>query len=327
MLRYFSSVFAGRHFYGCLILPGRLFETMQPFQAITEEIAQLCLQATTTPTETGIPDVVMIQGDVPEHQLAAIYEPYIGLLIQGAKTLSIGDQVLRMLPPSYFIISVELPATGRVEQGPKGLPYLSLGLRLNQKMLVDLLSDVPERIAGDDSEGFQACKADREFLEAWLRLLRLMKTPQHIQALGPLYTREILYRALIGPQGWRLYHVCQMHGRELGIHYAIDWLRKNFLKRIEIRALADRSGMAVTTLHRQFKQITGQSPIQFQKQLRLLEARKLIAFGGCSAASAAYQVGYESTSQFNREYARFFGNPPVRDAIVLRRSSETDLTG
>ena len=290
-------------------------------QSILKEISRLCAHATTEPTETGIPDVVMIRGEVPEHQLAAVYEPYLGVLIQGAKTLSIGEQMLRLSPPSYFIISVDVPATGRVEQGVNG-PYLSLGLRLHQEMLVDLLDHVPENLPVEHTDGFQACVADRDFLGAWLRLLRLMKTPEHIPTLAPLYTWEILYRAFVGPQGWRLEHLCQMQGQEPGIHHGIRWLRKNFLAPVDVKSLADRSGLAVTTFHRQFKQITGLSPIQFQKQLRLLEARKLITFTGCRVSAAAYQVGYESPSQFNREYSRFFGNSPARDAATHRSLSQ-----
>jgi len=284
------------------------------------EIANLTLMADTRPTETPLPGVLIIRGEVPQHQLAAIYEPVIGFTVQGSKTISIGDVVIHANAPSYYVIPTDVPATGLVYQGRKGLAYLSLGLRINQRSLLNLLRDLPvDHHRENAAPGFSACAATPEFVEAWLRMLRLMETPNDIPALAPVYEREILYRVLAGPQGWRLRQACLGNGRTPGIHRAIQWIRNNFTKPIDVKPIARKWGMAVTTFHRQFKNITGLSPIRFQKQLRLLEARRLLAFEGLSAANAAYQVGYESPSQFNREYARFFGAPPARDTARLRQ--------
>ncbi|TGM57154.1 AraC family transcriptional regulator [Leptospira adleri] len=298
-----------------------------------KEIARLAASATTRPTQTELPGVLIIQGEVPEHQLAAVYEPMIGFVVQGGKTISIGEQILRLKAPSYFVMTAEIPATAKVHQGSKGIPYLSLGLRINQNALLDLWKDLGEHQEETENSGkFQACAASEEFIDAWARMLRLLDSPEHIPALASVYEREILYRTLLGPQGWRLRKLSRMEGKEFGIHRTIRWVRENYAKAIDIKRLADKSGLGVTTFHRKFKEIAGMSPIQFQKQLRLIEARKLLAFGDFPVSEAAYQVGYESASQFNREYSRFFGAPPSRDALRIRqmenlRSVESDFAG
>ncbi len=214
---------------------------------------------------------------------------------------------------------METPATGRVHQGKKGRPYLSVGLRLNQDALLNLLEDISGEAPGDAAGlPFSACAATEDFVEAWVRMLRLLKTPEHIPALAPVYEREILYRVLRGPQGWRLRWLCRTTGKASGIGQAVRAIREDHAQTIDVKRLAAKSGMGSTTFHRQFKQITGLSPIQFQKQLRLLEARKLLAYGGLSVSDAAFEVGYESASQFNREYSRLFGASPARDASAVQ---------
>lgn len=289
-------------------------------QRLLDEIAQLALHATTQPTVTALPGVVLIQGEVPEYQLAAIYEPMIGFVVQGGKLISIGEQLISAQAPAYFVIPTEIPATGRVLQGPNGRPYLSVGLRLNSNALLDLLKDVPSELGENDGhETFSACAATPDFIAAWLRLLRLLNTPEDILALAPVYEREILYRVLQGPQGWRLRQFCLTQDKAARIRQAIWWVREHYTQALDISHMAAKADMGVTTFHRQFKHITGLSPIQFQKQLRLLEARKHLVFSDYSVSDAAFAVGYQSTSQFNREYARFFGAPPARDASHVRQ--------
>ncbi len=285
------------------------------------EIAELTINATTDPTATELPGVMIIQGEVPQHQLATIYEPMIGFVVQGGKMISIGDRVIQAKAPSYFVIPTEIPATGSLQQDPNGQPYLSVGLSLKQNSLADLLKDLPEDIYKDGvSSEFSACSATFDFIDAWLRMLRLLRNPKHIPALAPVYEREILYHVLLGPQGWRLRHLGFASGKAERIRQAIQWMRENYAQSIEINRVAAESGLCVTTFHRRFKLITGLSPIQFQKQLRLLEARKRLVYSGHSVAEAAYEVGYESASQFNREYSRFFGAPPAKDASRLRQT-------
>lgn len=289
-------------------------------QSDLNEIANLAAHATTEPTRTDIPGVWIIQGDVPRHQLAAIYEPMIGFVVRGGKTISIGSEVIYLKAPAYFIIPTDMPAAGQVHQGADG--YLSVALRLNQKVLSNLLGDLTDEFRPKKWRAkFSACAATPDFTDAWLRMLRLLKSPKDIPALAPVYEREILYRVLTGPEGWRLRQFCYEGDTFTGVHRSIRWIRENYLKSVDVKRIAARAGMGVTTFHRQFKQITGLSPIQFQKQLRLIEARRLLVFRASTVSNAAFEVGYESPSQFNREYSRFFGNPPGRDAAKLRKGA------
>lgn len=286
---------------------------------VLDEIIELTKNACTWPIETGVPGLSMIKGDIPAHQLAALYKPMIGFTIQGTKILLIGERSTALKGPSYYVLPVHVPATASVQPSRDGRPYLSLGLELNQNVLQSLLRDLPEELMPTAAGHFTACEIDREHMEAWLRLLRLTKTRRDIPALAPAYEREILYRVLMGPQGWYLRQLGLRESNFSKISQTVKWLRDNYAKSIDIAEIATKSGMAITTFHRQFKRATGLSPIQFQKQLRLLEARSLIAFEGYAVASAAYHVGYQSPSQFNREYSRFFGASPARDTENLKR--------
>lgn len=290
---------------------------------ILNEIMDLMKDAGTRQIETGVPGLSMIKGDIPAHQLAALYEPMIGFTVQGTKILSIGERITDLEGPSYYVLPMHVPATASVHPDRYGRPYMSLGLRLNQSVLQSLLRDLPENLLPTASEHFAACEMDIEFMEAWLRLLRLLKTPRDIPALAPAYEREILYRVLTGPQGWYLRQFGLQESNLFKISQIVKWVRINFMRPMDIGELASKAGMAINTFHRQFKRATGLSPIQFQKQLRLLEARNLIAFEGYPVASAAYHVGYQSPSQFNREYSRFFGSSPARDTENIRRIEST----
>ncbi|MCB8815381.1 AraC family transcriptional regulator [Desulfosporosinus shakirovi] len=271
---------------------------------VLDEIIDLMKSAGTRPMETGVPGLSMIKGDIPTHQLAALYKPMIGFTVQGTKILSIGERSTTMEGPSYYVLPLHVPATASVHPDSDGRPYMSLGLELNQKVLQSLLRDLPEDLIPTASEDFfPACEIDIEFMEAWLRLLRLTKTLRDIPALAPAYEREILYRVLMRPQGWYLRQLGLRESNFSRISQTVKWLRDNYTGAIDIGEMASKSGMAINTFHRQFKRATGLSPIQFQKQLRLLEARNLIAFEGYAVAGAAYQVGYQSPSQFNREYS------------------------
>lgn len=284
------------------------------------EICDLAANATTQPTPTAIPGVVLIKGDVPEHQLSAIYEPMIGFLVQGAKEITIGDQRLKLKAPSYFVIPTELPATGKVQEGPNGEAYLSVGLNINHDILMSLLNDLPQEHQDEvRSQKFSVCPATPEFVDAWLRMLKLLKNPEDISALSPAYEREILYRVLQGPEGWRLRRALLEEGKSSKIRNAILWIRENYAKTLDVKKIATKTGMAVTTFHRRFKEVTGFSPVQFQKQLRLVEARKRLVFSDYSVADTAFEVGYESASQFNREYSRLFGVSPAKDAVKLKK--------
>lgn len=288
---------------------------------LLQEIVALTMGATTRPVDTGIPRVVMVKGDVPEYQLSALYEPMIGFIVQGTKILSIGSRDLHLKGPSYFLLPMHVPAAGKVRANREGL-YLSVGLFLNRDVLQNLLRDLPLEAVTEPANNLAACDADVEFMEAWVRMLRLLRTPKDIPALAPVYEREIIYRVLVGPQGGQLRQLCFRESNLSRVSKGVQWLREHYRQPIEIKDIARKAGMGITTFHRQFKRTTGLSPIQFQKQLRLLEARKLIAFDGYGVSGAAYEVGYESPSQFNREYSRLFGASPARDAAMLRQMED-----
>jgi AraC-like DNA-binding protein len=286
---------------------------------LLNEIVDLTMNATTRAIETGIPRVLMVKGDVPEHQLSAVYEPMIGFTVQGTKTLYIGSRTLTLKGPSCLVLPMHVPVRGRVRPSREGLPYLSVGLSLDSRVLFNLLNDLPKDMVKRSSQNRIASEASPEFIESWVRMLRLLKTPEDIPALAPVYEREILYRVLMGPHGWYLRQAGFRGSNASKISITVTWLRQHYTKPMDIGDLASKAVMGVTTFHRQFKRTTGLSPIQFQKQLRLLEARNLLVYQGYAVASAAYEVGYQSASQFNREYSRFFGASPARDAADVRQ--------
>lgn len=265
---------------------------------------------------------MITQGEVPQHQLAAMYEPIIGFTVFGKKTISFGESVVQAKGPSYYVIPTHVPATGKVDQGESGQAYLSVGLKIDKELLRSLLKDNSKRIPrGENPEAIFATRATEDFLGAWVRLLRLLETPEDIPALASVYEREILYRVLTGPQGQRLKLASFDSGPQGQIHRATQWIRENYKRTLDVRQIAEKSGMAWTTFHRQFKRATGLSPLQYQKELRLLEARKILVHQDLSVREAAFQVGYESASQFNREYSRHFGSPPAKDAGLIRAES------
>lgn len=283
------------------------------------ELRRLAARAENRRTETGIPRVAMVKGEIPEHQLAAVYEPMINLILQGGKTLTIGGQTYRYDPAHYFVMSVDVPATGTVHPDRNGQPYLSVALTLDPDVIADLLDDVPKPRPGAHAErAFSVCPMTQELLDAWLRLLRLMDHPGDVPALAPVYEREILYRVLQGPQGWMLREIALPDSMLSRIRRTIAWLRAHHDRPVQVETLADLAAMSPATFHRHFKAVTAMSPIQFQKQIRLLRARQLLMTGARTASDVAYRVGYESPSQFSRDYSRLFGASPLRDAQRLR---------
>jgi AraC-like DNA-binding protein len=278
------------------------------------ELRQLAARAQNRRTETGIPRVVMVQGAIPEHELAAVYEPMINLILQGGKIITVGDRSFHYDPATYFVMSIDLPAAGSVHAAGTGEPYLSLGLMLDPACIALLLEDIAE--AGGkygQSGGFAVAAVTPELLDAWVRMLRLMDRPADIPALAPAFEREILYRVLQGPLGWMLRDIATPDTALARVHRAIQRIRENFAKPLRVEELADSVAMSASAFHRHFKTVTALSPLQYQKRIRVLQARRLLISGRKNVTSVAFDVGYESATQFSREYARFFGLPPGRD--------------
>ncbi|NRB55575.1 MAG: AraC family transcriptional regulator [Salinicola sp.] len=283
------------------------------------ELRALAANAENRRTETGIPRVAMIQGEIPEHMLAAVYEPMINLILQGSKTMTVGDRTLRYDPATYFVMSIELPAVGKVHPTAMGEPYLALSLTLDPAVLATLLTDLPPPTERNESDaGFSVAATTPELMDAWLRMLRLMDRPEEITALAPVYEREILYRVLQGPHGWMLRDIAAPDTAMARISQAIQWIRQDFAEPIRVEALAQRAAMSVSAFHRHFKAVTTLSPLQYQKRVRLLQARTLMIASAKSVTNAAFEVGYESATQFSRDYARVFGLPPARDTARVR---------
>ncbi|WP_414865799.1 AraC family transcriptional regulator N-terminal domain-containing protein [Pseudomonas sp. IT-P12] len=282
------------------------------------ELRALAAHAENRRTETGIPRVAMVQGEVPEHLLAAVYDPMINLILQGSKSMTVGNRTLRYDPATYFVMSIELPAVGKVHPAATGEPYLAVSLTLDPTILATLLADLPkpaERAAQEN--GFSVAAVTPELMDAWVRMLRLMERPQDITALAPAYEREILYRVLQGPQGWMLREIAAPDTAMARVSLAIQWIRRDFAEPIRVDDLAEKAAMSVSAFHRHFKAVTNLSPLQYQKRVRLLQARTLLVASAKSVTTAAFEVGYESPTQFSRDYARVFGLPPARDAARI----------
>lgn len=283
------------------------------------ELQFLASSAQNRKTETGIPRVAMVQGAVPEHQLSAVYDPMVNLILRGSKTLTVGDQTLHYDPATYFVMSVDLPAIGTVHPDRNGKPYLAISLTLDPQTLAQLLTDLPESpLERTAHAGFCVASVTPELMDAWVRMMRLMLMPGDIPALAPVYEREILYRVLTGPQGALLREVATPESAMSRVSTAIRRIRREFHKELRIETLAVEANMSVSAFHRQFKAVTALSPLQFQKRIRLLQARSLLVSGGLSVTAAAFKVGYESTTQFSREYSRAFGLSPYKDAGRIR---------
>jgi AraC-like DNA-binding protein len=259
-----------------------------------------------------LPRVALYKDGAAPQPVSGVYQPMMALILSGAKEIAIGDRRLRYDPASYFIATVELPASGCVKLDQPNEQYLAVSLDLDSDRLASVLSeaDVPSPTA---EPAFAVNPVTSELLDAWLRLLRLLDAPQDIAVLAPLCEREILYRLLRGPQGAIVRQIARADSRLSQVRRAIALIRDQFDRPLRVEALAEEANMSPASLHRHFRTATAMSPLQYQKSLRLQEARRLI-LAGRDVAAAGFAVGYESASQFSREYARLFGSPPSRDA-------------
>lgn len=283
-----------------------------------DELRSLARSAGTGLIDTGIPRVAMVRGAIPEHELTAVYDPMINLILQGSKSMTVGERTLRYDPATYFVMSVDLPAVCSVHPGAAGEPYLAVALMLRPEILGALLADLPEPADGEaPGAGFSVAGMTPELTGAWLRMLRLMGKPADIAALASAYEREILYRVLCGPHGAMLRAIATPDSAMARVGAAIAWIRRDFAMPLRVEDMADKAAMSVSAFHRHFKAVTALSPLQYQKRIRLLRARTLLVSGGRSVSFAAFDVGYESATQFSREYARAFGLPPARDVARI----------
>nr|WP_244571129.1 AraC family transcriptional regulator [Mesorhizobium carmichaelinearum] len=270
-------------------------------------------------TKTAIPRVTIGRSEVATPPLPELCQPTALFVLQGTKTVLIGDRTLRYGAGSYFVYAVETPATSQLIEASSTCPYMAIAFALDIELIASLLIDHKPVVDGDS---FVTNRADDELVDAWRRMLRLLDRPAEIPVLAPMLEREIAFRLLQGPQGGKLRQLARADGRLSQIRRATGWIRSHYNEPIDVTELAKLAHMSNASFHRHFKAATAMSPIQYQKQVRLLEARHLLIVEPGSAARVAFAVGYESASQFSREYARHFGLPPARDAARLLARGE-----
>ena len=270
---------------------------------------------------TPIERVTLARSSTVTMPMPNVYRPQLCLVAQGHKEVTLGDRVFRYAPGRYGVVTYDLPAIGQVIEATPDNPYLCLYLDFDPVMLGELMQRV-SRPPGDHIPplGKTVSDANAALLDAALRLLRLLDDPVARPVLGPLAEQEILYHLLAGPDGARMRHITSSQGRVAQVGRTIAWIGKNFRERFSIERLAAEVGMSPSSLHEHFRAVTAMTPLQFQKQLRLQEARSLMLVEDLDVTTAALRVGYESPSQFSREYRRHFGEPPARDITRLRAS-------
>ncbi|KQR77270.1 AraC family transcriptional regulator [Burkholderia sp. Leaf177] len=284
-----------------------------------DELRGIVMRAENKWTDIGIPRVAMVRAEVCADQ---VYQPMLHLVLQGSKTLSIGDRILDYGSATYFLVPVDVPATGQIRQGGPGRPYLAISLTLDPYVIAGLLQGDVEVGEPSKASCFSSVPAPAEMIDAWLRMMRLIDRPLEAAVLAPMIEREILFRALQGPYGGMLRDMASPDGRLSQIRRAIHWIREHYTEAFRVEHIAAMANMSVAAFYRHFRSITAMTPIQYQKRLRLLRARWLLLFEPRDAASIAFAVGYERASQFNREYARMFGMPPARDVARFKSPAE-----
>jgi AraC-like DNA-binding protein len=269
---------------------------------------------------TDIPGLMLVRRTAPTAPCSMTYEPSVAVIAQGRKRVDLGPTTFIYDPSRFLLTSLDLPVSSRVIEASEAVPCLALSLKLEMPVVRELLSGEEIQVgeAPSDSPGMATGETTAELLDACCRLVDLLYTPDDIPFLSGLIQREIIYRILRSAEGSRLRAIATQGEQSHRTAKAIAWIRSNYAKPLRVEDLADVAGMGVSTLHHHFRVLTAMSPLQYQKQLRLQAARGRMLMDGLDAASAAFEVGYESASQFNREYSRFFGQPPMRDIRTLR---------
>lgn len=279
------------------------------------ELAELIGKHVTTPGihGTAIPRLSLIRANHPTTATPAVYEASLCLIAQGSKRVSVGDHSLIYDAARYLLVSVDLPLVGHVLEASPEAPYLCCKIDLDLSALADLILAQGNAAAHANAPMLAVYPGDPDLIDAACRLVRLLDRPETIPTLIPLIEREILYRLLTGPHGPTLRQISAADSHLGQVSRAIARIRRGFHEQLRIPEIAAAAGMSASSFHAHFKAVTRMTPLEYQKQLRLQEARRLMLSEGASAGSAGFAVGYESQSQFSREYRRLFGAPPRRD--------------
>ena len=287
---------------------------------ISNLAAKVAIKAVEGLTSTAMPTVSLYKVSQCLELPPEIYQPIASLILQGEKRLSIGHDVLTYRAGHTFTTALDLPVLGKITQASVEVPYLAIRLDINPEAISDLSAQMPDFVGKMDGKVFGINPADSDLLDAWDRMLRLIDRPDDVHILAPLIEREILYRLLSGPQGAILRQLATAETKIPQIKKAIIFIRENYSSPLIVEDIARLVGMSYSAFHRHFKAATGIGPLQYQKNLRLCEARRLLMTESTTASSVAFLVGYQSSSQFSREYKRMFGITPMREPRINRLS-------
>lgn len=271
---------------------------------------------------TAIPRLAILKASSPTQPLHTLQHAAVCLIVQGSKRVMLGKQVFQYSRGYYLAASVDVPIVGSVLEASPARPYLCLRLDLDAAVLSDLLLSAGDKALNRASPGtsLRVCQAQPRLLEIVARMVDLLDHPEDIPVLAPLVERELLYWLLKGELGDSLRQIASGNSRLSQVNRAIQWLKRNFHEPFSMDRLASEARMSPSSLYQHFKAVTHMSPLQYQKRLRLQEARRLMLADGADIGNIGYRVGYESASQFSREYSRLFGAPPSRDLARLRES-------
>jgi AraC-like DNA-binding protein len=271
---------------------------------------------------TTIPGLHLSRYSSPTQPSQGVQCAALSIVAQGTKQVRLGNEVFSYNQGHYLVVSLDLPVSGRVTKASAAKPFLGMRLDLDIKQIPSIRTSSTIQRATKPARGVFVSRMTPELLDPVLRLLGLLGKPEDSIVLAPLLQREILYRLLRGQQGEQLERMAQSDGNASGVVKAIIWLKENFDKPFSIKHIAQEANMSPSGLHHHFKTLTNMSPLQYQKHLRLQEARRLMLAHAMDASAAAYHVGYVSRSQFSREYSRLFGAPPLRDLEQARQQPQ-----
>jgi AraC-like DNA-binding protein len=271
--------------------------------------------------ETAIGGLSCIKLSERQMQLPFVYKPSICMILQGAKQVLLESEIYRYATPQFLAVSVDLPLIGQVTEASAGKPYLCLAIDMDARLISDLVAHSEDLSwsRSETSRGLFVGAMDAALQESALRLTRLLEAPRDIPVLAPLMLREFHYRVLSSPYGPAIAQMAIAGSNTHKIGQIVRRIKTRLAEPIRVEELASLANMSPSSFHVHFKAVTAMSPVQYQKRLRLTEARHLLLSEKVDAASAAYRVGYQSVSQFSREYARMFGAPPKRDIEGIRQ--------
>lgn len=270
--------------------------------------------------DTLIPQLKIIKTSKIEQPTPGVYKPCLCLILQGEKDVIVGDKIYHYAPGQYICSSVEVPVTGKITKASQGKPYLCLMIEIDSSTVFDVIKDNPNLgiESSKSMSGTFVNEADPRLYEAFSRMVKSLDTPGEINFLAPMIFREIVFRLLNDKNASIVRQMGIAGSHSQRITNAIGIIKKNFNHPVNVEELAHEVGMSPSSFHKHFKDITNMSPLQYQKLIRLQEARRMLLSESGDAASVGFEVGYESPSQFSREYARLFGKPPKQDARSLK---------